>query len=64
MGKGRWSYNEASKQYAITIDGETKHYSLFSREGIETCILVDGDFGAANLRESWFAVHYDLRDFE
>jgi hypothetical protein len=39
---GRWSYDEASKQYAITVRGQTTNYSLLSHDGIETCMLVKG----------------------
>jgi hypothetical protein len=52
---GRWSYDEASKQYAITVRGQTTNYSLLSHDGIETCMLVKGLFEAANLRESWYS---------
>jgi hypothetical protein len=55
VSKGRWSYDETSKQYAVTVSGETTNYSLLSQDGIETCILVKGSFEAADLRESWFS---------
>ena len=55
VSTGRWSYDEASKQYAVTVSGQTTNYSLLSQDGIETCMLVKGVFEAANLRESWFS---------
>ncbi len=57
ISKGRWTYDETSKQYAVTVSGETTNYSLLSQDGIETCILVKGAFEAANLRESWFSAN-------
>ena len=55
ISTGRWSYDKMSKQYAVTVLGETTNYSLMSQDGIETCILVKGSFEAADLRESWFS---------
>ena len=55
VSTGRWSYDKMSKQYAVTVLGETTNYSLLSQDGIETCILVKGSFEAADLRESWFS---------
>jgi hypothetical protein len=54
LSKGEWRYDEATTQYAITINGETTSYSLFSTDDINTCMLVKGDIASADLRESWF----------
>ena len=55
VSTGKWSYDEVSKQYSVTLDGETTKYALVSQDGVATCILVKGDLRNANLRESWFA---------
>lgn len=62
--KGEWSYDEQSKRYAITMNDQTSKYSLLSQEGIETCILVNGNLETANLRESWFSTAEDPSDFD
>jgi hypothetical protein len=62
--KGRWSYDETSEQYDVTVGGKTTNYSLLSQDGIETCILVKGVFEAANLRESWFSDNSNENDDE
>ena len=59
LSNGEWNYDEASKKYIVSINGETTSYSLFSENDIPGCILVKGDFNAANLAESWF--RYDRR---
>ena len=55
LSTGKWSYDETSKHYSVTLDGETTSYTLLSQDGVATCILVKGDLSNANLRESWFA---------
>ena len=54
LSNGEWRYDEATTQYAITINGETTSYSLFSTDDINTCMLFKGDIASADLRESWF----------
>ncbi len=54
LSKGEWRYDEATTQYAITINGKTTSYSLFSTDDINTCMLFKGDIASADLRESWF----------
>jgi len=44
------------------LNAVTTSYSLLSKDGIATCILVKGEFGAANLLESWFAPTEDGSD--
>ena len=36
-------YDEATTQYAITINGETTNYSLFSTDDINTRVLFKSD---------------------
>jgi len=56
MIDGNWTFDEASKLYAVTLNGETATYSLVEPEGpAGICILVKGDLGAADLRASWFS---------
>ena len=54
LSKGEWRHDEATTQYAITINGETTSYSLFSTDDINTCMLFKGDIASADLRKSWF----------
>jgi hypothetical protein len=50
VSMGRWSYDAASKQYAITVNGETTNYSLLSHGSIETTSRLVG--GSHNERAS------------
>jgi hypothetical protein len=59
LSTGKWSYDETSKHYSVTLDGETTSYTFLSQDGVATCILVKGDLSNANLRESWFATADD-----
>ena len=59
---GEWSFNEALKRYAITLNGVTTVYSVVQPENSHTCLLIKGDLNSANLRESWFAL--DLEDID
>jgi hypothetical protein len=38
-----WSYDAATKRYALTLKGETTTYTLLSRGDPVTCILYKGD---------------------
>jgi hypothetical protein len=51
--EGTWSFDENTKLYTVTLNGESAAYSM-AEPGGGDCMLVKGDFGAANLRESWF----------
>jgi hypothetical protein len=55
MVQGVWSYDAATKCYALTLKGETTTYTLQSRGEPVTCILYRGDVGSADLRASWFS---------
>jgi hypothetical protein len=52
---GYWRVNEGSKRYTVTLNGENTSYLLVTFERAPVCMLVKGDIGAADLRESWFA---------
>jgi hypothetical protein len=52
---GAWKYDEDSKNYSITFNGETTAYSLVSPEHLGICMLVYGNFTAADLTASWFS---------
>ena len=51
---GTWSFDETSKRYAVSLNGETTVYSVIRPENSDTCLLIKGDLESANLRESWF----------
>jgi hypothetical protein len=55
MVVGAWSYDEGSKRYAITLNGQTTTYTLLARGDPTTCILFKGDIHAADLSASWFS---------
>ncbi len=50
---GTWSYDELTKPYTVTLNGESATYSIAEPAG-GNCMLVNGTLGATNLRESWF----------
>jgi hypothetical protein len=53
---GNWTFDEVTKLYSVTLNGETETYSLLGPEGATgICMLVKGDLGAADLRGSWFS---------
>jgi hypothetical protein len=56
---GKWAYDEPAKKYLVTLDGQTTPYSIWSLEGVATCILVGGSLENANLRASWFSASDD-----
>ncbi len=51
---GTWRFDETTNLYTVTLNGESAAYSIVEPDG-GTCMLVKGDLGAVNLRESWFA---------
>jgi hypothetical protein len=55
IAEGVWSYDEGSKPYAITLNGQTTTYTLLARGEPTTCILFKGDLHAADLSASWFS---------
>jgi hypothetical protein len=59
---GEWSFDEALKQYAITLNGVTTVYSVVQPENSNTCLLVKGGLNSANLRESWFSLNLEDLD--
>jgi hypothetical protein len=64
---GYWRLNEGSKRYTVTLKGENESYLLVTSEHAPVCILIKGDIGAADLRESWFSspvVDDDPGDYE
>jgi hypothetical protein len=62
--EGTWSFDPTSKQYSITIGGVTNVYSLVNPLSIETCMLIKGSIGAADMRDSWFATRDDPSEGE
>ena len=60
---GTWGFDEITKLYTVTLNGESATYSIAEPNG-GTCMLVKGDFSAANLRESWIATTYNGSDNE
>jgi hypothetical protein len=64
---GYWRLNEGSKRYTVTFKEENTSYLLVTSEHAPVCMLIKGDIGAADLRESWFsstAVDDDPGDYE
>jgi hypothetical protein len=64
---GYWRFNEGSKRYTVTFKDENTSYLLVTSDRAPVCMLIKGDIGAADLRESWFsstAVEGDPRDYE
>jgi ABC-type siderophore export system fused ATPase/permease subunit len=59
---GEWSFDEALKRYAITLNGATTVYSVVQPENSHTCLLVKGGLNSANLRESWFSLNLEDLD--
>jgi hypothetical protein len=55
IAQGVWSYDAATKRYALTLKGETTTYTLLSRGDPVTCILYKGNLDSADLRASWFS---------
>ena len=55
IAQGVWSYDAATKRYALTLKGETTTYTLLSRGDPVTCILYKGHLDSADLRASWFS---------
>jgi hypothetical protein len=56
---GEWSFDEALKRYALTLNGVTTVYSVVQPENSNTCLLVKGGLNSANLRESWFSLNLE-----
>jgi hypothetical protein len=52
---GSWNFDETSKLYTVTLNGEATAYSIVEPEGATLCMLIKGDPGAADLRASWFS---------
>jgi hypothetical protein len=55
IAHGVWSYDAATKRYALTLKGETTTYTLLLRGDPVTCILYKGHLDSADLRASWFS---------
>jgi hypothetical protein len=60
--KGRWSFDESSKRYSVTVDGVTTTYSIVSPSSAPICMLIAGDITAAALRVSWFSLPFEDDD--
>jgi hypothetical protein len=56
---GTWAFDAATKLYTITLNDVATPYTQLSPQQGDTCILVKGDLGAADLRASWFATPDD-----
>jgi hypothetical protein len=57
--RGAWSFDEISKRYAVTLNGATTTYSVIQVPDSGLCMLIRGELGSVNLRESWFSVATD-----
>jgi hypothetical protein len=57
--RGAWSFDEISKRYAVTLNGATTAYSVIQGPDSGLCMLIRGELGSVNLRESWFSVATD-----
>ena len=55
---GTWGFEEATKLYTITLNGESENYSI-AEPGQGLCMLVKGDLASADLRTSWFSLPVD-----
>jgi hypothetical protein len=62
QNEDRWSFDENSKLYSLTLNKETTVYALVSPVEADGCMLINGNLEAANLRRSWFSTHSD--DYE
>jgi len=59
---GKWTFDETTQLYAVTLSGETTTYSLVEPNGnADMCMLVKGDLGAVDLRTSWFSSYPDQK---
>jgi hypothetical protein len=52
---GTWAFDETTKRYTVSLNGQSSTYSLIDPDGISACMLVKGSLDAADLRGSWFA---------
>jgi hypothetical protein len=53
---GKWAFNEASKLYTVTLNGEPIAYSIVQPSGWGSCMLVKGDLRSVDLTTAWFAI--------
>ena len=53
---GTWSFDPATRTYAVSLNDTTRVYSVIASLQNQICILLSGSIGAANLNESWFAL--------
>ena len=61
--RGEWSLVDADKRlYRIDVEGSTGNYFVVSPPDAEGCLLAMGGVSYADLRRSWFSVHFDERD--
>jgi hypothetical protein len=51
---GTWSFDGDEQRYTVSFGNSSTQYALVKPEDASLCVLVPGDIGAANLRESWF----------
>jgi hypothetical protein len=50
-----WSYDKSSKQYVITIDGQSVMYKFLSLDYPSICMLFKGDITAVDLNAAWLS---------
>lgn len=53
--EGTWAFDETTKQYAVSVNGQTTAYSLIDPDSINACMLVKGSLDTVDLRSSWFS---------
>jgi hypothetical protein len=60
--EGRWSFDESSKRYSVTVDGTTTTYSILLLSSVPICLLIAGGITVADLRASWFSLPFEDYD--
>jgi hypothetical protein len=55
VAMGRWSFDERSKRYSITVGEQVEAFSFLSLGDPPTCILFKGTMDSADLRTAWFS---------
>lgn len=56
---GNWAFDQNSKRYAVTLNGDTTVYSIVEPSGWGSCMLVKGELTAVDLSAAWFAIPSD-----
>jgi hypothetical protein len=60
---GEWRFDAARSRYFVTFPGSSStDYTVVSPEQSNSCVLVRGEVGTADLTESWFSAPDDADD--